>query len=218
MTQFEDRFRDRAEAGRQLGLRLAQMDLDRPIVFALPRGGVPVALEVARALKAPLDVIFVRKISAPGAPELALGAIVDGESPQTVINRQIQKSSGADAAYLEQARARQLKELERRRARYLGNHVQVSPKGRTAVIVDDGLATGATMKAALLAMKRMDATQVWVAVPVAPAEVVREFDALADRVICLNPARIFYGVGDFYNDFHQLSDEETIDLLQQGWS
>lgn len=218
MNQLGLRFSDRAEAGRQLGNRLAGMALDSPVVYALPRGGVPVAVEVARALKAPLDLIFVRKIGAPGSPEVALGAIVDGENPQIVVNKEIQRRSHAGADYLEKARARELHELERRRSRYLGERAQVSAKGKTAVIVDDGLATGATMKAALIAMQQQGAKKVCIAVPVAPAEVAIEFQNLADEVVCLNPARQFFGVGAFYDDFHQLSDEETIGLLREGWS
>ncbi|WP_353476440.1 erythromycin esterase family protein (plasmid) [Salipiger sp. H15] len=218
MAEGSERFADRREAGRRLASRLASMGLDQPVVYALPRGGVPVALEVARALRAPLDLIFVRKIGAPGAPEVALGAIVDGETPQTVINEDVLRSSGGDTSYLERARARELQELERRRTRYLGDRRQVSPKGRTAVIVDDGLATGATMKAAIIAMRRQGASSICVAVPVAPARVAEEFAGLADRVVCLIPASRFYGVGGFYDDFHQLSDEETLGLLRQAWA
>ncbi|NDW01133.1 alpha/beta family hydrolase [Salipiger sp. PrR002] len=218
MAQGTERFVDRAEAGRKLGARLASMALEQPVVYALPRGGVPVALEVARALKAPLDLIFVRKIGAPSAPEVALGAIVDGAAPQMVINEEVMRSFGSDADYLEKARARELVELERSRTRYLGDRPQVSAADRTAVIVDDGLATGATMKAAIIAMRRQGARRICVAVPVAPAEVAREFAALADTVVCLNPAPRFYGVGGFYDDFHQLSDEETVGLLRQAWA
>ncbi len=216
MNQVSLRFSDRAEAGRQLGDRLTTMELEAPVVYALPRGGVPVAVEVARLLKAPLDLIFVRKMGVPGSPEVALGAIVDGENPQTVINKEIQRRSQADADYLDKARARALQELERRRSRYLGDRAQVSAKDKTAVIVDDGLATGATMKAALLAAKQEGAKKVWIAVPVAPAEVAKEFENLVDKVVCLNPAQPFFGVGAFYDDFHQLSDEETISLLREG--
>lgn len=218
MTNEHPRFPDRAEAGRQLGARLEKMNLERPVIYALPRGGVPVALEVARVLGAPLDLILVRKIGAPGAPEVALGAVVDGENPQTVINEEVQRLSGADASYLERARARELQELERRRARYLGGRTQVSPEGRTAIVVDDGLATGATMKAALIAMRQQGATKLCVAVPVAPVGVMAEFETLADLVVCLNAVRRFHGVGAFYDDFHQLTDEETVSLLREGWA
>ena len=211
-------FRDRTDAGRQLAARLIPMALDRPVVYALPRGGVPVAAEVARSLKAPLDLILVRKIGAPGAPEVALGAIVDGANPQTVINEEVRRRSGADDAWLERATARELAELERRRATYLGDRSQVDPSGRTAVIVDDGLATGATMKAALIAIRRLGAAKVVVAIPVAPAEALADIEDEADLVICLRSESRFRGVGGFYDDFHQLTDEETVGLLREIWA
>ncbi|WP_409371646.1 erythromycin esterase family protein [Mesorhizobium huakuii] len=212
------RFADRPDAGRQLAARLLPMGLDKPVVYALPRGGVPVALEIARALRAPLDLILVRKIGAPGAPEVALGAVVDGADPQTVINEEVRRRSGADDIFLERARARELAELERRRSRYSGSRLGVDPAGHTAIIVDDGLATGATMKAAILAMKRRGAKKICVAIPVAPAEAVEAIGEQADLVVCLHRAENFYGVGGFYDDFHQLTDEETVGLLRQGWA
>jgi erythromycin esterase-like protein/predicted phosphoribosyltransferase len=211
-------FVDRADAGRQLATRLAAMALDRPVVYALPRGGVPVGVEIARALHAPLDLVLVRKIGAPGAPEVALGAVVEGEPAQIVINEDVRRSSGATDGFLENARQHELVELERRRARYLGDHPRVSPAGRTAIVVDDGLATGATAKAALIAIKRLGAARVILAVPVAPEETLAEFGASVDLVVCLHPARYFNGVGAFYEDFHQLSDDETIALLKQAWT
>jgi putative phosphoribosyl transferase len=211
-------FADRAVAGRQVADRLLSMGLDRPVVFALPRGGVPVALEISRALNAPLDLVMVRKIGAPTHPEVALGAVVGGISPQTVINEDIRRISGADETYIERARARELIELERRRALYLGDRPSVDPAGRTAIIVDDGLATGATMKAALIAIRRQGAARVVIAIPVAPEQALAEIGKQADDVVCLHPARHFHGVGAFYGDFHQLTDEETIGLLRQGWT
>lgn len=211
------RFEDRIDAGRQLAARLLPMGLNRPVVYALPRGGVPVAVEIAKVLRAPLDLILVRKIGAPGAPEVALGAIVDGADPQTVINEEVRRRSGADDVFLERARARELAELERRRARYLGDRPQVDPAEHTAIIVDDGLATGATMKAAILAMKRRGAARICVAVPVAPADTLKAIGELADIVVCLQSPSDFHGVGGYYDDFHQLTDEETIGLLRQGW-
>jgi erythromycin esterase-like protein/predicted phosphoribosyltransferase len=218
MAMQETRFPDRAEAGRRLAAELAALAPERPVVYALPRGGVPVAAEVARALGAPLDLILVRKIGAPGAPELALGAVIDGARPQTVINEEVRRSSGADDAWLERARARELAELERRRARYLGARPQVDPAGRTAIVVDDGLATGATMKAALLWLRQHGARSMIAAVPVAPEDTLHEIAALADRVVCLHPARHFPGVGGFYDDFHQLTDDETVSLLRRSWA
>jgi len=211
-------FTNRAEAGRDLAVRLAAMMLDKPVVYALPRGGVPVALEISRALKAPLDLVMVRKISAPSNPEVALGAVVEGTVPQTILNEDVRRASGADDAYIERTRARELAEMERRRALYLGERARIDPAGRTAILVDDGLATGATMKAALAAVRLQGAARIVVAIPVAPEETLSELASLADDVVCLNPSRAFRGVGSFFADFHQLTDEETIGLLRQGWN
>ena len=210
------RFTDRADAGRRLAARLVGMTLDRPVVYALPRGGVPVGFEIARALHAPLEVVLVRKIGAPGAPELALGAVVDGATPQTIINPDVRRMTGADRAYIERARERELEEIERRRPLYALGRPPLSPAGRTAIVVDDGLATGATAMAAIRALKASGADQVVLAVPVAPADRLEAFRAEADVIVCLEPALRFAGVGGFYDDFHQLSDAETIDLLRRS--
>ncbi len=218
MADYHLKFTDRADAGCQLAARLADMSLDRPVVYALPRGGVPVAVEIARVLRAPLDLVLVRKLGAPGAPELALGAVVEGDPPHTVVNDDVRRLTGADDAYLKHTRERELRELERRRARYLGDRPRVDPAGRTAIIVDDGLATGATAEAALVAIRRQGAARIVLAIPVAPREALIGIGKYADEVVCLHSATQFGGVGAFYNDFHQLSDEETIGLLRQGWS
>ncbi len=217
MEHSFDPFETRADAGRRLAVRLTRLPLESPVVYALPRGGVPVAAEIAKALRAPLDLIFVRKIGAPGAPEVALGAVVDGEAAETIVNPAVLRASGADETYLARARAAELAELERRRAVYLGARKPVDPAGRTAIVVDDGLATGATVKAALGYLRRRKAARVIVAVPVAPADTLHEIGALADRVECLVPDPAFTGVGAWYRDFHQLSDAETIGLLREAW-
>lgn len=211
-------FTDRTDAGRQLAERLATFDLKDPVVYALPRGGVPVAAEVARRLGAPLDLILVRKIGAPGWPEVAMGAVVNGDEPQTIINEDVFAATGSDAVGLDRARRRELEEIERRRKRYLGDRPQLSPAGRVAVIVDDGLATGATAKAALAAVKRQGAAMTVLAVPVAPVDTVAEMRELADLVVVLDVPTQFWAIGPFYADFHQLTDEETVDLLQKAWS
>ena len=211
-----ERFADRTQAGRLLAERLLAMGLAQPVVYALPRGGVPVAREIAWALQAPLDLILVRKLGAPGEPELALGAVVDGTTPVTVINPDVQAMTGASEAYLERVRATELAEIERRRTRYLPGRARVAAAGRTAVVVDDGLATGATAKAALTAIRRQGAFRTVLAVPVAPVDMLAEMEAFADDVVCLVPAQRFGGVGAFYDDFHQLSDDETITLLAGG--
>jgi predicted phosphoribosyltransferase len=208
------RFADRTDAGRQLAAKLVSMALDRPVVYALPRGGVPVALEIARALRAPLDLVLVRKIGAPGEPELALGAVVEGDPPETVINDDVRRAYGADDAYIEHARQRLLAELERRRALYLGSRPRLAPAGCTAIIVDDGLATGATARAALSAVKRQGAAKTVLAIPVAQQQALNDMREHADSVVCLQAVRRFAGVGAFYADFHQLTDDETVGLLR----
>jgi putative phosphoribosyl transferase len=209
MEGMPTRFTDRCDAGRLLAARLSAMNLARPVVYALPRGGVPVGLEIARALNAPLDLVLVRKIGSPGAPELALGAVVDGENPQTVINEDVRRASSADAAFLARALRRELAEIERRRAFYLEGRPRIDPAGCTQIVVDDGLATGATAKAALAAIKRQGAARTILAVPVAPEEALADMRGHADQIVCLRPATRFHGVGAFYADFHQLTDEET---------
>jgi predicted phosphoribosyltransferase len=206
-------FTDRADAGRRLAARLQQETLVRPVVFALPRGGVPVAAEVARALHAPLDLVLVRKIGAPRQPELAIGAIVDGGTPELVLNREIAAHTGADAAYIDAARTRALAEIERRRSVYLGGRRPVDPRDRDAVIVDDGIATGATAIAAVHALRRRAARRVIVATPLAPVETLARLEAEADGVVCLLQPEWFPGISAFYADFHQLDDAEVTRAL-----
>lgn len=145
MEQIAFTFTDRADAGRELADALAGLELDRPLIYALPRGGVPVAVEVAKKLNAPLDLLLVRKIGAPNNPEVDLGAIVEGATREIVINKDVKQLSGADGDYLERAVADQRVELESRKKRYLGDQPRLDPKGRTVVVVDDGLAIGATI-------------------------------------------------------------------------
>lgn len=217
MPDYMPLFTNRLDAGQQLASRLKALDLSDPVVYALPRGGVPLAVEIAQVLKAPMDLVLVRKIGVPGQPELALAAVVDGEDARTVVNEAIGEMTGIDAAFLENARRRELDEIERRRTLYFGGRRRVSPAGRTAIVVDDGLATGATAKAALRALKRQGAAKVILAVPIAPADTLKKMRAEADLVVCLHTPHRFFGVGAFYSDFHQLTDEETLGLLRQVW-
>ncbi|MDJ0640390.1 MAG: erythromycin esterase family protein [Paracoccaceae bacterium] len=211
-------FSNRGDAGRRLATELLKHSFDAPVVYALPRGGVPVGAEIAEALGAPLDLILVRKVGAPGNPEVALAAIVEGDPPERVVNDEVMRISGADEAYLARETERQTAEMSRRRERYLGKRGRTDAKGRTAIVVDDGLATGATMKAALIALRRWGAARVVVAVPVAPASEIPVLRELADEVICLVADPWFRGVGGAYADFHQLSDEETVGYLRRAWT
>ena len=208
------RFVDRRDAGRQLARRVAALKLDHPIVYALPRGGVPVAAEIAAVLDAPLDLVLVRKIGAPMQPELAVGAVVDGESPELVINHDIARLTGATQEYIDAACARELAEIERRRMRYLPDRPRPDPKDRTAIVVDDGIATGATAIAALHALKKRGARRLVVAVPVAPPDTVARLAREADEVVCLLEPVDFWGISSFYADFHQLEDEEVTRALE----
>ena len=208
------RFLDRRDAGRRLAQRIVALKLDRPIVYALPRGGVPVAAEIAAAIDAPLDLVLVRKIGAPMQPELAVGAIVDGEAPELVINHDVVRHTGATQEYIDEACARELAEIERRRKRYLANRPRPDPKGRTVIVVDDGIATGATAIAALRALKKRGAAHRIVAVPVSPPDTVERLQAEADEVICLMQPLDFWGISGFYVDFHQLEDDEVTRALE----
>ena len=208
-------FEDRRDAGRQLGLRLREFALPGPVVLALPRGGVPVAAEVAALLDAPLDLVLVRKIGAPGHEELAAGAVVDGAQPGLVLNPDIVRDLGIDEAYLAAEQTRQLREIERRRALYLADRPRPALAGRTAIVVDDGIATGATVRAALHAVRRAGPATLILAVPVAAASVLRRLAAEADRIVCLHAPGDLMAVGQFYRDFHQLDDAEVVAALAQ---
>ena len=211
-----ENFRDRTDAGRKLARALSHLKPAKPIVLALPRGGVPVGFEVANALGAPLDVILVRKIGAPDQPELGLGAVVDGENPQLVLNEELVALVRPGRRYLETEEKRQLAEIERRRALYRPGRAPMSLEGRTVIVVDDGIATGGTMKAVLQALKNARPARLVLAVPVAPPDTLNELSPLADEVVCLMTPEPFYAVGGYYRDFTQTTDEEVIDLLARA--
>lgn len=206
-------FADRQEAGRRLAAALTHLKDEAPVVLALPRGGVPVAFEIAAALDAPLDIVLVRKIGAPFQEELAVGAVVDGEEPQTVLNADVMNACGVDEAYVRQEAARQLEEIARRRARYVGDRPRAPIKDRTAIIVDDGVATGATMRAAIRGVRRQGPKRLVLATPVAPPETIEALAREADETVCLERPALFWAIGSFYSDFRQLSDEEVVRLL-----
>jgi predicted phosphoribosyltransferase len=187
-----------------------------PIVFALPRGGVPVAFEVAKALESPLDVVFVRKIGAPHQPELGLGAVVDGADPQLVLNDELVRQVGPSSAYIEAQCKRELVEIERRRELYRPGRQPPDLRDRTVIVVDDGIATGGTVKAVLRAIVRAHPRRVVLAVPVAPRETIDELSTNADDIICLSTPEDFRAVGLHYRDFAQTTDGEVVRLLQQA--
>jgi predicted phosphoribosyltransferase len=209
-------FKNRSDAGRQLALALAHYKNRKPIVLALPRGGVPVAAEVAAALNAPLDLILVRKIGVPFEPELAMGAVVavaDGGKPLVVRNEKVIRFAGIEERDFNSLCESELAEVERRRGRYLGDRKSIDVTGMTAIVIDDGIATGATTRAALRATLMRGPKKLVLAVPVAPTDSIVKMRLEADKVVCLETHGDFGAIGLYYSDFSQVSDEEVIDLL-----
>ena len=205
-------FPNRAEAGRRLVERLtAYRGRDDVIVLGLPRGGVPVAYEVAQRLGLPLDVFVVRKLGVPGYEELAMGAIASGNV--SVLNEDVMRALPNSEAILEMVIAQEKIELERREARYRQARPAPDLRGRVVILVDDGLATGATMRAAAAALRKQGVAKIVVAVPVGAPETCQELDAEVDEMICAFMPEFFYGVGQFYEDFSQTTDEEVRETL-----
>jgi putative phosphoribosyl transferase len=210
------RFADRADAGRRLADQLAHLKDRRPIVLALPRGGVAVGFEIARVLDAPLDVVLVRKIGVPWQPELALGAATDGAHPQTFIDRELAASLDVPEEYIREETARQLAEIERRRKFYCEGRPALEISGRAAIVVDDGIATGATMRVALQAVRRRNPAWLVLAVPVAPPDTLAALGEEADETVCPERPIALGAIGFYYRDFHQMSDDEVTDLLARA--
>ena len=206
-------FKDRSDAGRRLAAAVMGYKDQQPVVLALPRGGVPVAAEVAAALNAPLDLILVRKIGVPFQPELAMGAVVDGGAPLVVRNEDVISLAGIEEADFNAVRDRELAEIERRRERYLGGRERVEVAGRTAIVVDDGIATGATTRAALRATRLRNPKKLVLAVSVAPTDSLAVMRQEADDVVCLEDYTSFGAIGFYYSDFWQVSDEKVIEIL-----
>lgn len=204
-------FIDRADAGRRLAQRLQYLRATPVVVLGLPRGGVPVAYEVAKALGAPLDVIVVRKLGVPYEPELGVGAI--GEGGVRVINEQVMRLAGTSASELADVEARERTELERRARLFRGDRPRIALEGRTVVVVDDGIATGSTARAACQVARAQGAAQVVLAVPVAPPDYQARLGADADEFVCLETPDPFFSIGEFYEDFAQTSDEQVITYL-----
>ncbi|WP_086995002.1 phosphoribosyltransferase [Rhizobium sullae] len=210
--QNTPRFRNRADAGRKLAEAIGSRS-DDPVVLGLPRGGVPVAFELARCLHAPLDILLVRKIGAPGYPEYAIGAVVDGQNPQRVMNEDVFAFCGASLDYFEKEATRQLEEIERRRKIYLGDRPPTDLANRSVILVDDGIATGASVKVALKALRQAEAGHVTLAVPVAPWMVIEDLKAEVDEVFCLSAPEDLQAVSLHYDHFDQTSDSEVTALL-----
>ena len=208
------RFRDRRDAGRRLAEQLDELGSERPVVVALPRGGVPVAAEIAGRLRAPLEILAVRKLGAPGNPELAVGAVAEDETG--VFDPDTAARLGMTQSMLDETVARESRELRRRVARYRGGRSPIDVRGRTVIVVDDGLATGLTDLAAVRALRKRRAAQIIVAVPVGSEQAVALLSDEADRVICLTVPKPLLGVGMWYRDFAAVSDEAVVELLARS--
>ena len=208
-------FRDRSEAGRKLAKALVAYKDQSSVILALPRGGVPVAAEVAAALHAPLDLILVRKIGVPFQPELAMGAVVDGGAPIIVRNEDVIRLADIDETEFKAICESELAEIERRRQRYLGNRERVDVADRIAIVIDDGIATGATTRAALRATRMRNPKKLVLAVPVAPTDSLAVLRSDADEVICLEDYEIFGAIGLYYKNFTQVVDEQVIETLKR---
>ncbi len=208
-------FRNRDEAGRRLAARLLDYKGQDAVVFALPRGGVPVAAPIAEALNAPLDLVLVRKIGVPFQPELAMGAVADGGKPITVRNEDVIAMAGVGEEAFEAVRQRELQEIERRRRLYVGARPPAAVQGRVAIVVDDGVATGATTRAALRAVRARDPKKLVLATPVAPSAALASLEPEVDETICLETPEDFGAIGYFYTDFRQTGDAEVISILER---
>jgi len=208
------RFADRPDAGRRLAKLLAPLADEAPVVVALPRGGVPVAREVAAALGAPLEVLVVRKLGAPHNPEYGIGAIAEGGT--RVIDSEAIAVLGVDESVVDGIAEREAAELSRRVVAYRGNRPPLSLQGRTAIVVDDGVATGVTVTAALRAVRSQGPRRTILAVPVCAPESALRLREEADEVVCLRTPALLYGVGQWYRDFSQVSDEEVVATLRSS--
>jgi putative phosphoribosyl transferase len=208
-------YRNRSEAGKHLATRLSQYaNRDDVLVLALPRGGVPVAFEVAKALHAPLDIFLVRKLGVPGHKELAMGAISTGGV--RVLNEDVVNYLEVPSDVIDAVAADELRELERREREYRGDRPEPDVRGKTVILVDDGLATGSTMRAAVAALRQQNPARIVVAVPVSAPQTCDEYRMGVDEIICAITPEPFYGVGQWYSDFSQTTDEEVRELLEKA--
>ena len=208
-------FNDRREAGRQLADALSHYRDKDAVVLALPRGGVPVGAEVAASLDAPLDLLLVRKVGVPWQPELAMGAVVDGEEPITVRNEDVIGLASVTEGDFEAAMRAELDEIEKRRQRYLGERARPGTTGRVAIIVDDGIATGATVRAAIRGLRRKNPEKIVLAVPVAPPSTLDTLREEVDKLVCLEAPESFRAISLYYRDFGQVTDDEVTRILDE---
>jgi putative phosphoribosyl transferase len=207
-------FANRTEAGKALAEVVASKSLPDPVVLALPRGGVPVAAEVARVLNAPLDLVMVRKIGVPWQPELAAAAVIDGKDAQIVVNEEVCAEANISRAKIDEMAKQELEEIERRAKLYLKDRPRVPIDGRLAIIVDDGIATGTTIRAVIKALRLRQPKSILLAVPVAPKEAIATLREEADDIVCLETPEPFWGISLHYVDFHQVEDKEVISVLE----
>ena len=207
-------FSDRKEAGEILAEKLEKLRLENPVVLAIPRGGVVVGYEVARKLKAPLDVIVPRKLGAPGNPELAIGAVA--EDGAIILDSSLIDYLEVDEGYIKKEKERQVKEIKRRLNVYRGRFSRLEIERRDVVIVDDGIATGATIRAAIASVRKRKPASLTLAVPVAPPSTIEKLREEVDRIVCVSTPEPFFAIGRFYTDFRQTTDEEVIRLLEKN--
>ncbi|MHA1364391.1 MAG: phosphoribosyltransferase [Candidatus Freyarchaeota archaeon] len=207
-------FRDRVEAGTKLAKELQAYKRENPVVLAIPRGGVVVGYEVARELGAPLDIVIPRKIPSPHNPELGVGAVA--QDGTVIINQQIKEYLNVSDEYIQEEAERQIREIERRMRTYRGDREPFPVKDRVVILVDDGIATGVTMRAAIRSLRKQTPRKIVVAVPVAPPRTIKKIEEEADEVVCLLAYEPFEAVGQFYMDFRQTTDSEVINLLQKS--
>jgi putative phosphoribosyl transferase len=220
-------FRDRADAGRQLAQMLAPYAAERPVIVALPRGGVVVGFEAARALRAPLEILVVRKLGAPRHEELAIGAVVDAQSggeqgertadaPLVVLDQELIGYLQVPPGYIASETMRQIEEIRRRERAYRGGRAPLALEGRMVILIDDGIATGSSTRAALRALRERGPARLILGVPVAAPESLRSLSREADEVVCVIAPSPFGAVGAFYENFAQTTDDEVIDLLERS--
>lgn len=208
-------FRDRREAGQLLALELEKYGSANPIVLAIPRGGVVIGAEVAASLDCLLDLIVPRKLGSPFNPELAIGAVVKDGS--TYLNRDTIAYIGVSQGYIEEEKKKQVVEIERRLKKYRGDRPEPNIKDETVILTDDGVATGATIRAAIRSIRSQEPEKLVVAVPVGPADTIEELKSEVDEVVCLYAPEVFYAVGGFYAFFEQTTDNEVVELLKENW-